>query len=316
MSLGFIFPGQGAQAVGMLRELAEEYDEIGDTFAQASQALGFDLWALVQEGPPERLNQTEHTQPAMLTAGVAVWRVWQANGGTQPAYMAGHSLGEYTALVCAGALDFPEAAALVADRGRFMQQAVPQGEGGMAALIGMDETAAQRLCNDVAEGAVLAAVNFNSPEQIVIAGAIGAVERAVTQAKARGAKRAMMLPVSGPFHCALMHPAAERMAGRLSEAQVRTPNIPVLHNAHLRAENDADAIKRALVAQIESPVRWVDTIRKMMESGIDMFLECGPGKVLTNLNRRIAKETPVLPVFDPVSLREALAAVNSVRREA
>jgi [acyl-carrier-protein] S-malonyltransferase len=249
----------------------------------------------------------------MLTAGVAVWRVWQANGGARPAYMAGHSLGEYTALVCAGALDFPEAAALVADRGRFMQQAVPQGEGGMAAIIGLDEVAAQNLCNDAAEEEVLAPVNFNSPEQIVIAGAINAVERAVAQAKARGAKRAMMLPVSGPFHCALMHPAAERMAVRLRDARVRAPNTPVLHNVHLQAESDADAIRRALVAQIESPVRWVDTIKKMIASGVDTFLECGPGKVLTNLNRRIAKETPALPVFDPASLREALAATGMGR---
>jgi [acyl-carrier-protein] S-malonyltransferase len=314
MKIGFVFPGQGAQAVGMLHALAEEYDEVRHTFAQASQALGFDLWALVQEGPPERLNQTENTQPAMLTAGVAVWRVWQANGGAQPAYMAGHSLGEYTALVCADALDFPEAAALVADRGRFMQQAVPQGEGGMAAIIGLDEVAAQNLCNDAAEDEVLAPVNFNSPEQIVIAGAIGAVERAVAQAKARGAKRAMMLPVSGPFHCALMHPAAEHMAARLRGAQVRAPNTPVLHNAHLQTENDADAIKRALVAQIESPVRWVDTVNKMIGSGVDMLLECGPGKVLTNLNKRIAKETPALPVFDPASLSEALAATGTGTR--
>ncbi len=314
MSLGFVFPGQGAQSVGMLRELAQEYDEIRDTFAEASQALGFDLWVLVQEGPPERLNQTENTQPAMLTAGVAVWRVWQANGGAQPAYMAGHSLGEYTALVCAGALDFPAAAALVADRGRFMQEAVPQGEGAMAALIGMEEDAAQGLCSDVAEGAVLAPVNFNSPEQIVIAGSLAAVERAVSQAKARGAKRAMMLPVSGPFHCALMHPAAERMATRLRDAQLRTPNTPVLHNAHLQTEKDADAIRRALVAQIESPVRWVDTIRKMIGFGVDTFLECGPGKILTNLNRRIAKETPTLPVFDPASLREALTATGTDAR--
>ncbi len=258
MTLGFVFPGQGAQAIGMLRELAAEHSEVRDTFGQASEALNFDLWALVQEGPAERLNQTQNTQPAMLAAGVAVWRVWLAQNGARPVQMAGHSLGEYSALVCAGALDFSEAVRLVADRGRFMQEAVPQGEGGMAAIMGLSEEAAVALCESVAQGEILAPVNFNSPEQIVIAGASGAVERAVANAKARGAKRALMLPVSGPFHCALMHPAAERMAERLRTASVRTPDTPVLHNAHLQAEQAPEAIRAALVRQIESPVRWVD----------------------------------------------------------
>ncbi len=311
MTLGFVFPGQGAQAIGMLRELAAEHSEVRDTFGQASEALNFDLWALVQEGPAERLNQTQNTQPAMLAAGVAVWRVWLAQNGARPVQMAGHSLGEYSALVCAGALDFSEAVRLVADRGRFMQEAVPQGEGGMAAIMGLSEEAAVALCESVAQGEILAPVNFNSPEQIVIAGASGAVERAVANAKARGAKRALMLPVSGPFHCALMHPAAERMAERLRTASVRTPDTPVLHNAHLQAEQAPEAIRAALVRQIESPVRWVDTIRTMVEAGVDLLVECGPGKVLTNLNKRIAKDTPALAVFDPESLRTALAAVRS-----
>ena len=311
MSLGFVFPGQGAQSVGMLRELAAEHNEVRDTFTEASDALGFDLWALVQEGPAERLNQTQNTQPAMLAAGVAVWRVWLAQQGVRPVQMAGHSLGEYSALVCAGALDFSEAVRLVADRGRFMQEAVPQGEGGMAAIMGLSEDAAWALCESAAQGEILAPVNFNSPEQIVIAGAIGAVTRAVADAKARGAKRALMLPVSGPFHCALMHPAAERMAQRLSEASVRPPDTPVLHNAHLKSEHAAEAIRAALVRQIESPVRWVDTIRTMVDAGVDLLVECGPGKVLTNLNKRIAKDTPALAVFDPESLRIALAAAGA-----
>lgn len=311
MTLGFVFPGQGAQSIGMLRELAAEHSEVRDTFGQASEALKFDLWALVQGGPAERLNQTQNTQPAMLAAGVAVWRVWRAQNGARPMQMAGHSLGEYSALVCAGALDFTEAVHLVADRGRFMQEAVPQGEGGMAAIMGLSEEAAVALCESVAQGEILAPVNFNSPEQIVIAGASGAVERAVANAKARGAKRALMLPVSGPFHCALMHPAAERMAERLRTAEVRTPDTPILHNAHLQAEQAPDAIRSALVRQIESPVRWVDTIRTMVEAGVDLLVECGPGKVLTNLNKRIAKDTPVLPVFDPESLRTALAAAGA-----
>lgn len=311
MSLGFVFPGQGAQSIGMLRELAVEHGVVTDTFTEASDALGFDLWALVQEGPAERLNHTQNTQPAMLAAGVAVWRVWLAQQGARPVQMAGHSLGEYSALVCAGALDFTEAVRLVADRGRFMQEAVPQGKGGMAAIMGLSEEAALALCESVAQGEILAPVNFNSPEQIVIAGASGAVERAVADAKARGAKRALMLPVSGPFHCALMHPAAERMAERLRTADIRAPDTPVLHNAHLQAEQAPDAIRAALVRQIESPVRWVDTIRTMVDGGVDLLVECGPGKVLTNLNKRIAKDTPALAVFDPASLREALTAAGA-----
>ncbi|MFQ5995927.1 MAG: ACP S-malonyltransferase [Acidiferrobacterales bacterium] len=310
MTLAFVFPGQGAQSVGMLRDLAAEYSEVHDTFAEASQALGFDLWALVREGPAEKLNETTNTQPAMLAAGVAVWRVWRTNGGPPPAYMAGHSLGEYTALVCADALDFPEAVGLVADRGRFMQEAVPKGEGGMAALIGLDDAAVRALCDSAAQGKVLAPVNYNSPEQIVIAGAITAVERAVAEAEERGAKRARMLPVSGPFHCALMYPAAERMAERLRTAVVRTPNTPVLHNAHLRPEREPDAIREALIKQIESPVRWVDTIQNMIASGVDALLECGPGRVLTNLNRRISRDVQTLPVLDPDSLKQALSVVS------
>ncbi len=310
MSLGFIFPGQGSQSVGMLNALAGEQAAVQATFAEASQALGFDLWALVRDGPAERLNETANTQPALLAAGVAVWRVWRNSGGPEPTYMAGHSLGEYSALVAADALEFAEAVRLVADRGRYMQEAVPKGEGAMAAILGLGEEAVRALCERAGAGEVLSPVNFNSPEQIVIAGTAAAVQRALDQAKAAGAKRAVALPVSGPFHCRLMAPAARRMAQRLRSAPIRAPRIPVLHNAHLEPEREADAIRDALVAQIESPVRWVDTIRKMAASGVDSFLECGPGKVLTGLNRRIVPELATLPVFDPESLSHALSALR------
>ncbi len=310
MTLGFVFPGQGSQSVGMLKALAGEHEAVRATFTEASQALGFDLWVLVQDGPAERLNETANTQPALLAAGVAVWRVWRALGGPEPVCMAGHSLGEYSALVAADALEFAEAVRLVADRGRYMQEAVPKGEGAMAAIFGLGEEAVRRLCEQASAGEVLAPVNFNSPEQIVIAGTAAAVQRALVQAKAAGAKRALALPVSGPFHCRLMAPAARRMAQRLQAAPIRTPRIPVLHNAHLQPEQEAGAIRDALVAQIESPVRWVDTILKMTAAGADTFVECGPGKVLTGLNRRIAPQVPTLPVFDPQSLHEALSVLR------
>jgi [acyl-carrier-protein] S-malonyltransferase len=277
----------------MLSELAAEYALVHETFAEASEALGLDLWKLVQEGPTEKLNQTTNTQPAMLTAGVAVWRVWRSSEGPPPDYMAGHSLGEYTALVCAGAIDFAEAVRLVADRGRFMQEAVPVGEGSMAAIMGLDDVAVRALCAQAAEGEVLEAVNLNAPGQVVIAGALGAVQRAVERAKAAGAKRAV-----------------ERMAKRLREVEIRSPQTPVLHNTHVETERDPDAIRRALVQQIESPVRWVETIEKMATSGIDTLVECGPGKVLSGLNRRIVRDMQTLPVFDPVSLQQALAQVS------
>ncbi len=306
MSLGFLFPGQGSQSVGMLSELAAEYDCVHETFAEASEALGFDLWQLAQQGPTEKLNQTANTQPAMLTAGAAVWRAWRSSEGVKPDYMAGHSLGEYTALVCAGAIDFAETVRLVADRGRFMQEAVPVGQGGMAAIMGLDDDAVRALCAQAAQGDVLEAVNFNAPGQVVIAGATGAVQRAVEQAKTAGAKRAVPLPVSGPFHCGLMQPAAERMAERLRRVEIRSPQIPVLHNTYVQTERDADAIRRVLVQQLESPVRWVETIKKMAACGVDTLIECGPGKVLSGLNRRIAPEMEAAAVFNPASLQEAL----------
>lgn len=308
MKLAFVFPGQGSQSIGMLNALGAEYAQVSATFAEASQALGYDLWQVVAQGPEDRLNQTEVTQPAMLTAGVAVWRVWRARGGALPAIMAGHSLGEYTALVCAEALAFTDAVRLVADRGRFMQEAVPVGQGGMAAILGLDDDAVRKVCVDAAEGEVLEAVNYNSPGQVVIAGTAAAVARGAERAKAAGAKRAVILPVSVPSHCRLMHPAAERLAARLREIEIRAPVVPVLHNVHVQSEQSADAIRDALVRQVESPVRWVETIQKMVANGVNRLVECGPGKVLTALNRRIDQRAETLPVYDPATLNEALTS--------
>ncbi len=309
MTLAFVFPGQGSQSVGMLNALAGEFPQVAETFAEASQALGYDLWTVVERGPEEKLNQTEVTQPAMLTAGVAVWRVWRAQGGAMPSMMAGHSLGEYTALVCAEAIGFADAVKLVADRGRFMQQAVPAGQGGMAAILGLEDDAVRKVCADAAQGEVLEPVNFNSPGQVVIAGSASAVARGVEQAKAAGAKRALPLPVSVPSHCKLMHPAAQQMAQRLAGVDVRAPKVPVIHNVHVKSETTADGIREALVRQIESPVRWVETVRAMLGLGATRFVECGPGKVLAGLNKRIDKQAETLAVYDAATLRAALEAV-------
>jgi [acyl-carrier-protein] S-malonyltransferase len=310
MSLAFVFPGQGSQSVGMLHALAAEYPVVKQTFAEASQALGYDLWQLVEQGPEAKLNQTEVTQPAMLTAGVATWRAWLAARGPRPQFMAGHSLGEYSALVCAEALDFPDAVKLVADRARFMQEAVPVGQGGIAAILGLEDDAVRKLCEQAAQGEVLDAVNFNSLGQVVIAGTAAAVARAVEQSKAAGARRAVILPMSVPAHSRLMHPAAERMAERIMGVDVRAPRVPVVHNVHVQAESDPQAIRNALVRQIESPVRWVETIRKLAAGGVDRMVECGPGKVLTGLNKRIVTTAETLPVFDPATLQQALSSLT------
>jgi [acyl-carrier-protein] S-malonyltransferase len=314
MSLAFVFPGQGSQSVGMLRELVLEHAEARDAFAEASAALGYDLWATVEHGPEQKLNQTEISQPAMLVAGVAVWRTWRAAGGALPAQMAGHSLGEYTALVCAGALDFTEAVKLVADRARYMQEAVPVGEGGMAAVLGLDADAVRALCEQAAEGDVLEAVNFNSPGQVVIAGTAAAIARATVRAKDAGAKRVMALAISVPSHCALMAPAAARMAERLKGVALRVPTVPVLHNVHARAESRVAAMRDALTFQVASPVRWVETVERMIKDGAHAFIECGPGKVLSGLSKRINRDVPCLCIQDPASLREALAG-NKISRD-
>jgi len=306
MSLAFVFPGQGSQSLGMLKDLAESSPVIESTFSEASHVLGYDLWQIVQEGPLEKLNSTDITQPAMLTAGVAVWRVWQKKAGAVPAVMAGHSLGEYTALVCAGALDFKEAVTLVAERGRLMQQAVPAGEGAMAAVLGLDDDVVRLACVDAAEGEVLEAVNFNSPGQVVVAGNKAAVERIVVLAKERGAKRALLLPVSVPSHCALMKPAADKLAVILSDLKVTAPQIPVINNVDVKTETDPDNIRNALVAQLYSPVRWVETVQKMAAEGTDKLLECGPGKVLVGLNKRIDKSITAMAIVDSATLEQAV----------
>ena len=313
MSLAFVFPGQGSQAVGMLDTLAADHPQVTETFAVASRVLGYDLWQTVTEGPADKLNQTHITQPAMLAAGVAVWRVWKAEGGAAPAMMAGHSLGEYSALVCAESLDFEQAVSLVADRGRFMQEAVPAGTGAMAAILGLDDKKVMELCQQAAEGKVVSAVNFNSPGQVVVAGHSDAVERAVRLAKDAGAKRAMLLPVSVPSHCELMMPAAMRMQERLAEVDVKAPAIPVINNTDVDAPSDPDAIRDALVRQLHSPVRWVEIVRKMVDDGADALVECGPGKVLAGLNKRIERRMTALPLFDGETLAKAKEAVSQVK---
>ncbi|MDX1443657.1 MAG: ACP S-malonyltransferase [Gammaproteobacteria bacterium] len=310
MSYAFVFPGQGSQSVGMLADLASAHDEVKDTFAEASDALGYDLWKLVQEGPEESLNSTERTQPALLAAGVAVWRVLAENGVKRPEIMAGHSLGEYSALVCAGALDFADAIRLVEFRGQAMQEAVPAGTGAMAAILGLADDDVRAVCEASANGEVVSAVNFNAPGQVVIAGNKAAVERAVEAAKEKGAKRAIELPVSVPSHCSLMQPAADKMAERLKDVKIVAPKVPVIHNVDVERHSDPEEIRQALVAQLHSPVRWVETIEMMSDDGILGVAECGPGKVLAGLNRRIDKTMDVYPVFDVASLEKTLDALG------
>lgn len=303
---GFIFPGQGSQSVGMLADLEKTFPIVRDTFQEASEAVQVDLWAMVQNGPESELSRTERTQPIMLAAGVAVWRCWHQRGGATPAVLAGHSLGEYTALVCAEAIDFGVATRLVADRARFMQEAVTAGEGRMAAILGLDDDQVGLICREAAQEQVVEAVNFNAPGQVVIAGCTAAVDRAVSLAKAAGAKRAVELPVSVPSHCALMRPAAVRLAERLAAVEIEAPVLPVLHNVDISRAAHPDAIRARLVEQLHRPVRWVETIRRMAADGVAWVVECGPGKVLTGLNRRIDRRMDAAAVFDLASLDKAL----------
>ncbi|RDH89554.1 MAG: [acyl-carrier-protein] S-malonyltransferase [endosymbiont of Seepiophila jonesi] len=309
-AFSIVFPGQGSQSVGMLKALADDFSLVGDTFTEASDALGFDLWKLVLEGPKETLNQTQNTQPAMLAAGVAVWRVWQAQGGAAPSIMAGHSLGEYSALVCAGAMGFSDAVSLVAKRGMFMQEAVPEGTGAMAAILGLDDDKVRDVCVAAAESQVVEAVNFNSPGQVVIAGSKAAVDRACGLAKEAGAKRALPLPVSVPSHCALMKPAAERLAEQLQDIAIEMPSIPVLHNVDVAVATDTGAIRARLAEQLHNPVRWVATIQSISERGIDKIVEAGPGKVLTGLNKRIDRKLTGFAVLDSDTMNAALEALK------
>lgn len=308
--IAIVFPGQGSQSIGMLGELAAAWPLVRETFAEASDTLDTDLWHLVSEGPRELLDRTDMTQPAMLAAGVAVWRVWNQAGGHQPAWMAGHSLGEFTALVCAEALGFADAVALVAQRGHFMQEAVPAGAGAMAAVLGLADDQVVAVCVQAAQGEILEPVNFNSPGQVVIAGEAAAVERGIAAAKSAGAKRAVLLPVSVPSHCALMRPAAERLAAALTAITLKAPRIPVLHNVTVDAVADPVAIRDRLVRQLYSPVRWVETVRCLADQGVELLLEAGPGKVLTGLTKRIDDRLEALAVLDPKSLALALEATN------
>lgn len=305
----FFFPGQGSQSVGMMQGLAE-LAVVRNTFVEASDILGEDFWRMATE-PNEALNQTTNTQPLMLTAGIATWRAWQIQGGAQPHVMAGHSLGEYSALVAAGALNFADALPLVRYRAEVMQNAVADGVGAMAAILGLDEDVVRDVCSEAAQGQVLEAVNLNSPGQVVIAGHKTAVERGMELAKAKGAKRALALPVSVPSHCALMKPAADELRSYLQDVSVGLCNVPVLHNADVAAYNDADKIKDALVRQLYSPVRWIETVQAIHAQGVTASAECGPGKVLAGLTKRIIAELPCIALTSPEAIMEAQSQFNS-----
>ena len=316
MAIGLVFPGQGSQSVGMLARLLDAEPAAAAAFDEADQVLGFGLRELVCSGPAELLNRTDHTQPAMLAAGVAVWRAWQARGGLPPAAVAGHSLGEYTALVCAGALDYADALRIVRLRGEWMQQAVPPGAGAMAAILGLDDGAVRAACAAAeAEGGVVEAVNFNAPGQVVIAGDAAAVARAIECAKAAGAKRAMALPVSVPSHCRLMDPVGEQLAAALAEVAISPPRIPVYHNVDALPRQDVDGIRAALADQVRRPVRWVECVLGMQSAGVRILVEAGPGRVLSGLARRIDRNLAALPADDPDTLEAALAAARGTEHE-
>ncbi len=306
-TLAFVFPGQGSQQLGMLSELASANPIIEQTFAEASEALGFDLWAMCQDGPEESLNSTENTQPALLTAGVALWRLWQEQGGGAPVVMSGHSLGEYTALVCAGAMSLADGVKLVKLRGEAMQAAVPAGTGAMAAILGLADDAIEAACEEAAEGAVVSPVNYNCPGQVVIAGEKAAVERGIEACKAAGAKRAVPLPVSVPSHCALMQPAAERLEAALADIELSMPAIPVVQNVSAEQAADLATLKQNLVAQLYSPVLWTRCVQQMAGKGVDTLIECGPGKVLTGLNKKIDRSLTGISISEPAGLEKALS---------
>lgn len=308
-SLAFVFPGQGSQSVAMLAELAQQQSLIQHTFSEASDALGYDLWALTQQGPEESLNQTDKTQPAILTASIALWRLWQAEVAVQPAFVAGHSLGEYSALVAAGSLSLADAVRLVERRGQLMQQAVPAGQGGMAAILGLEDADVLAACAEAGQGEVVSAVNFNAPGQVVIAGAASAVARAIEACKARGAKRAMALPVSVPSHCALMRPAAEQFAAPIEALSWQVPSIALVQNVSAAVPADLAALKRDLLAQLYSPVRWVETVQYLAEQGVTELVECGPGKVLSGLNKRCVKGVNTHNLETPDAFAAARAAL-------
>ncbi|MBD1588889.1 ACP S-malonyltransferase [Pseudomonas typographi] len=308
-SLAFVFPGQGSQALGMLAALGAQHTGVVDTFQEASDALGYDLWALCQRGPAELLNQTDKTQPAILTASVALWRLWKAEGGVRPAYVAGHSLGEYSALVAAGSIGLADAVRLVQRRGELMQEAVPAGQGGMAAILGLEDNDVIAACKEVANGEVVSAVNFNSPGQVVIAGSASAVARAIDACKAKGAKRALALPVSVPSHCALMKPAAEKFAAAVQGLSWAPPAIPVVQNVTAQVAGNLDDLKQNLLAQLYMPVRWVESVAWLAQQGATQLVECGPGKVLAGLNKRCAEGVNTFNLDTPDAFAAARAAL-------
>ncbi|MGZ5010487.1 MAG: ACP S-malonyltransferase [Methylobacter sp.] len=309
-NLAFVFPGQGSQSVGMLNDLAASYPEVKHTFERASDALGKDLWSIVAEGPEEELNQTHNTQPAMLAAGVAVWQLWCKHSNVRPAWMAGHSLGEYTALVCSDALSFEDGIKLVAARGRLMQEAVPPGVGAMAAILGLEDHQVVQVCANAAESEIVSAVNFNSPGQVVIAGNVAAVERAMLAAKEAGAKRAVLLPVSVPSHCELMESASKKLDEQLQHTVIDTPKATLIHNVDVASHSAPEVIRNALKEQLYKPVRWADSIKFMHDQGVTSFVECGPGKVLIGLNKRIAKDAEHMSIYDPETLNKVLEQLN------
>ena len=302
----FLFPGQGSQSLGMLSSLEETYPVVRETFGEASEVLGFDLWDLCQNGPEEALNRTENTQAAMLAAGIATWRCWQESGGEAPALMAGHSLGEYSALVASGVLGFRDAVATVALRGRSMQEATPEGVGAMAAILGLDDDVLEDICEGYEGEGVVSCANFNSPGQVVIAGNRQAVEQTCELAKAAGARRAILLPVSVPSHCALMMPAAVQLEHALLELNLKQAGIPVIQNADVKSFSSSEEIIDALARQLFQPVRWTESILELKNQGVERFIECGPGKVLAGLNRRISRESETIALTDPSALDVAL----------
>ncbi len=307
----FVFPGQGSQTIGMLADIAKVHPVIKDTFAEASNVLGYDLWQLTQEGPKEQLDQTDKTQPAILTASVALWRLWIGQGGAEPSYLAGHSLGEYSALVAAQSLPFKEAVKLVELRGQLMQKAVPVGQGAMAAILGLTDEEVKEACVEVAQGQIISAVNFNAPGQVVIAGNAEAVSRAIEVCSAKGAKRALPLPVSVPSHCDLMKPAAEEFAASLTAATWKNPNIAIVQNVTADVSRDLQTLKENLLAQLYSPVRWVESVQLLAKLGVTSLVECGPGKVLGGLNKRCAKELANYSLETPEAFATAVSALHS-----
>lgn len=311
MTIAFVFPGQGSQSLGMLNDLATRFPQVQETFDSASDTLGFDLWQLVQKGPEETLNSTENTQPALLTSSIALWRVWQSQSEIAPTILSGHSLGEYSALVCAGVLEFTDAVALVKQRGEFMQNAVAQGEGAMAAILGLDDQIVVDLCSNISGSEVVSAANFNSPGQVVIAGHTRAVEKAVEKAKEEGAKRSVILPVSVPSHCPLMQTAAEQLSEVMATMSLAESSIPVVQNVNGEIQKDVAGIQTSLIEQLYKPVQWTSCIKTIVTQEITQIIECGPGKVLSGLIKRIDRQISCFPISDQASLDKALEALNN-----